>query len=301
MKKTFALVLAATLMAGAAQAQECFRHLGVSIEAGTTGVGANLSLPLITDHVILTVGYNMPAFTLNKDASIGASGINAKINEANGMINSYNALAREQPMEHIATLNDINASVEAELNMVNYKAFIEYYPTTASRFHFTVGAFIGDGDWVNITATADQAAWRTFDKAREINNMIPQSVEGHPEIHRVQGLDESVKFNIDGQTIMLRPESRGVMKAKLAVEKVKPYLGIGFGSTIPEKRLGFQMELGAYYQKSPKLISADPNTVFVPTFDDSARSEESLDDIMSTVKKFAWYPQITFRFTGRLF
>ena len=312
MKKIFTLALAASMMAGAAQAQEAFKHMGMSLEVGTTGAGINLSYPLVTDHLIVTVGCNLPAFTLCKDATIGAGAINSKISETNKMIDSYNGIVQQltdlglnpnsyQKIDHINPISDIKASVDAKVNFVNYKALLEYYPTTQSNFHFTAGVFVGNGDWINIDATADANTWATYMNVREINSKIPASVPNHPEIHQIEGLDECVKFNIDGQTVLLRPQSKGVMKAKLQVEKVKPYLGVGFGSSIPKKSLGFQMEIGAYCQGSPKLVSADDNTVILPTYDSTVSSEKSVDDIVQTVKKFGWYPQLTFRFTGRLF
>ncbi len=307
MKKVFAIALAASMIAGVAQAQEAFKHLGISVEAGTTGVGANISYPIVTDHLIITLGYNLPTFALTKEASLGAGGINAKIDEANAMIKRYNDIistipdTKYSPLTAIDHVGDLSADVEAEINFVNYKALLEYYPTTKSNFHFTAGVFVGDGDWINVTATANAEAWAVYEQARKVNAMIPESVPGHPDIHQIKGLDDCVTFNVDGQTIQLRPESKGVMKSKLTVEKVKPYAGIGFGSTIPKKHLGFQMELGAYCQGTPTLVSSDPSTIIMSTYDTSAKCDDNLDDIMKTVKKLNWYPQLTFRITGRLF
>ena len=312
MKKFLAFALTATMLTGAAQAQEAFKHLGMSVEAGTTGVGINLSYPLVTDHLVLTLGYNLPTFALTKDASLGIGGINGKIDQANSIINSYNSIVQSlntlglntnnyQELEHIDRLNDLSAEVEAEINFVNYKAFLEYYPTTKSNFHFTVGVFSGNGDWINVTATANREAWAVYEQARKNNALIPNNVPNHPEIKPIEGMDEALKFNIDDQTILLKPESNGVMKAKLSVQKIKPYVGIGFGNSVPRHRVGFQMELGAYYQKAPVFESASPSTVFLDTYDSSATSVESVDDIMQTMKKISWYPQLTFRITGRLF
>lgn len=312
MKKILALALAASLSAGAAQAQEAFKHLGLSVEAGTTGLGVNLSYPIVTDHLILTLGYNLPTFALTKDADLSVGAVNGKIDQANNAISTYNNIVQNlneqglntnnyQTIETIKHLDAIGAEVEAEINFVNYKAFLEYYPTTKSNFHFTVGVFSGNGEWVNIKATANREAWETYEQARRLNALIPNNVPNHPEIKPVEGLDECMKFNVDDQTILLKPESKGVMHARLAVEKIKPYAGIGFGSSVPRKRVGFQMELGAYYQKAPVFESASPNTVFLDTFDSSASSIDQVDNIMQTIRKISWYPQLTFRITGRLF
>lgn len=312
MKKILTLALAASLIAGVAQAQEAFKHLGLSVEAGTTGLGVNLSYPIVTDHLVLTLGYNLPTFALTKDADLSVGAVNGKIDQANNAISTYNNIVQDlneqglntnnyQTIETIKRLDAVGAEVEAEINFVNYKAFLEYYPTTKSNFHFTVGVFSGNGEWVNIKATANREAWETYEQARRLNALIPNNVPNHPEIKPVEGLDECMKFNVDDQTILLKPESNGVMHARLAVEKIKPYVGIGFGNSVPSKRVGFQMELGAYYQKSPVFESASPNTVFLDKYDSSVSSIDQVDNIMQTIRKISWYPQLTFRITGRLF
>ena len=322
MKKVFTIALAASLLAGAAQAQEAFKHLGMSLEAGTTGLGVNLSYPLVTDHLVLTLGYNLPTFNIKTDFDLNGQPINDRVNSANAMIDTYNNLIGQypdqaaergmKPLSKINNIENINTKIEAKLNFVNFKAFLEYYPTTKSYFHLTAGVMIGSGEWMTIDAKADEAAWRTYTTAIEENKTIPHLSVGEisdgsqytgapvipsTEIHPVEGLENAAVFNINGQTFHLSPNSGGRLSTKLTVKKVKPYLGVGFGSSVPTKhRLGCQFELGAYYQGKPTLESDSE----VP-FNSAAYSSKTVDDIMKTIVHFQWYPQMTLRFTGRLF
>lgn len=314
MKKIFALALAASMVAGAAQAQEAFKHLGMSLEAGTTGVGVNLSYPIVTDHLIVTLGYNLPTYTVNADFDLNGQPINDRVNQANGMIDNYNKMIDQYPdvaamkgmskIDRIDNVGTINTEVEAKLNFTNFKAMLEYYPTTKSAFHITAGVFVGNGEWMTISAQADRAVWSTYTKAVDQNKLIPhlsanELAPGIPatNIGPVEGLEDAAIFNLNGQTFHLAPNCGGRLDTKMTVQKVKPYIGVGFGSSVPtRKRLGCQLELGAYYQGKPTLES--PAEV---AYDSKAFSSKTVDDIMKTIVHFQWYPQMTLRFTGRLF
>ena len=49
------IILSLTVLAAAvsANAQEAFRHLGVGFEAGTAAAAVNVSVPVVTDHLVL--------------------------------------------------------------------------------------------------------------------------------------------------------------------------------------------------------------------------------------------------------
>ncbi|MEI7979851.1 MAG: hypothetical protein WCI53_13470, partial [Bacteroidota bacterium] len=49
------------------------------------------------------------------------------------------------------------------------------------------------------------------------------------------------------------PESIGNLQVKVTVDEFNPYLGIGFGKTIPNTKLGMGIDLGLYYHGSPKF------------------------------------------------
>lgn len=315
MKKIFALALAASMMAGAANAQEAFKHLGISVEVGTTGAGVNISYPIVTDHVILTLGYNLPTYVYKTDFDLNGDLINGRIASANSAIDAYNKVINDHPnlaqaqglnpLDRIDNVSSINTAVEAEINFVNYKAFLELYPTTKSAFHFTVGAFYGNGEWVNIGAQADPTVWGVYKKAVDQNKTIPTVAAnsygpGVPatDIHPVEGLEDAAVFNLNGQTFRLDPEhSNGHLDTKLTVRKLKPYVGIGFGSSVPtRKRVGCQLELGAYYHGKPSIVS-EAEVEYNP----NAFSSSTVDDVLETITKFRWYPQMTLRITGRLF
>ena len=85
------------------------------------------------------------------------------------------------------------------------------------------------------------------------------------------------------------------LDAAIQISKVRPYAGIGFGRSVPNKRIGFQFEMGAWFHGTPKVVS--PNELPADKYDPNAESIEGVGDIIS---KITVYPQITLRLTGRI-
>lgn len=333
-------------------AQEAFKHVGLSVEAGTTGLGVNLSYPLLTDHIILTLGYNFPVYTITKSAELSTGYVNGKVGQVNSMITDFNNRASSynqnipsmtelglnvsemQLIDPIEPLESMNADLEAKINFGNFKAMLEIYPTKKSYFHFTFGVMVGNGDWMNISAAVDQHTWGTYEKAlaaseqaantvRTYNanlasnnaiidqyntqidqyNQIPgvtplSHIQNLPSVGEQPPVDDAAAVSLNGQLFVLDKNSGGRLDVALKVKKVKPYIGVGFGSSVPTKRrLGCQMEVGAYYQGKPILESPQEN----PTFEGAFYRDKLIDEVVKTIVHFQWYPQITLRFTGRLF
>lgn len=320
MKKLLTLFTAVVLCTNIASAQEAFKHLGASFEVGTTGLGVNLSYPVVTDRLVISVGYNFPSLSITSDFELNGQPINSRIGEANAMIKTYNDLiakypekAQEKgmtPMTPIATVDKIKTDVEAKLNLGNVKIMAEYYPSKKSYFHFTAGVLIGNGDWMTVNADVDKAVWNVYTDAIKKNASIPNmkageltaGIPGAPvlpqsDIHPVEGLENAAKVTIHNQTYCLKPNSNGHLNTKLKIQKVKPYIGVGFGSSVPTKhRCGFQMEIGAYYQGKPSFESDA-----LIEYDEKAFSNKTVDDVVDYLVHIRWYPQVTFRLTGRIF
>jgi len=53
--------------------------------------------------------------------------------------------------------------------------------------------------------------------------------------------------------ITYTPADIGKIKTEVKVNSIMPYLGIGFGKAVPVNRLGLGLDLGVYYQGSPKF------------------------------------------------
>lgn len=315
MKKTLlATAIALSAMVNA-NAQEAFKALGASFELGTTGVGVNFTMPVVTDHLFVSLGMNFPNYTYNGDFDIRTE-LNSNINTLNQNIDQMKSNPATQGIPEVQALNKLNnqgfndkitVDGTAKLKMTNFKLMLEYYPSVNSTFHVTGGMFIGSGDLLEINGTADKTSWNLLQQGITLNNQIKNLENKYPQqVHgmSVKDFEGSLSYNIDGQTVFIDP-SNNQANAKIAINNVKPYIGIGFGRAIPMKhRLGFQFEIGCWFHGKPKLeganvMSEDESRIWAMSH--SVDSDKDIDDVAKTIKKISVYPQITFRLTGRIF
>ena len=78
------------------------------------------------------------------------------------------------------------------------------------------------------------------------------------------------------------------MYGGLNVFSVRPYIGLGYGSAVPRKHLGYMIELGIQVHGTPKVYS-DVETNQAPTY----LADDSFTD------KLKVYPVLKFTLTGR--
>lgn len=94
--------------------------------------------------------------------------------------------------------------------------------------------------------------------------------------------------------IELTPEQIGEMEIELAYGGMAPFLGIGFGRSIPNKRIGLGLEVGTYYIGSPS-VNMNASELLEPSA--SAEQERSFEESFRTL---SWLPAVKFRLAVRL-
>lgn len=314
MKKILLAAAVASAIITNANAQEAFKALGASIELGTTGVGVNLTTPVVTNHLFLSLGLNLPNYTYNGDFKVNTD-LNKNINQLNNGIDQLKQNPATGSLPEVQALNKLDNSgfndqvtldASGKFKLTNFKIMLEYYPSASSSFHITAGAFIGAGDLLEINGSADNRSWTLFQDGRKLNDQMIALEKKYPNVpkHSIDNFDYTLSYNIDGQTVFV-DANKNAANAKIAINSFKPYVGIGFGRAIPMKhRLGFQFEIGCWFHGKPKLEGAnvldeDESAVYNMMY--NVDSDKDIDDIAKTVKKISVYPQITFRLTGRIF
>ena len=98
----------------------------------------------------------------------------------------------------------------------NANVLVDYFPMSNGVFHITAGAYLGKN---HIEIGGDDFDPFTF------NDFLVKPVDGY--------FDGTVKFG----------------------SAIKPYLGLGIGRTIPNRRVGFKFELGVVYQGKMSIDS----------------------------------------------
>jgi hypothetical protein len=108
--------------------------------------------------------------------------------------------------------------LKAEAKLVNGHAFVDFFPFPSSfPFHLTAGVVAGTPRIITVSGTP--------------------------------GAGEIVQVG----DITIDPGAEGKVEASLKVNSVKPYVGLGFGRSVPRSHVGFKCELGVMYQGTPQI------------------------------------------------
>ena len=140
---------------------EAFKHLGISIEAGTMGAGINLSIPVVTEHLVFSVGYNLPTIKYSSDIDIEVGNINSSINQSNSNIAKF----KENGISNtLSPINNVDGSVtaDAKLNLGNMKFMFEYYPSVNHTFHITAGVMVGKKEFIELEGHTSINDWNAY-------------------------------------------------------------------------------------------------------------------------------------------
>jgi len=154
--------------------------------------------------------------------------------------------------------------MEAKANMVNGLLLADVFPFRNRRFHVTGGFFLGTSDIIKVKAVSD--------------------------------LDPNRLIEIGD--IIIKPQN-GKVAAHLETNGFKPYVGIGFGSSVTKsKRVGFKFELGAMFHGSPKIVLSEGVDV---TDEVNREISDKLSDFNEFLKDFNIYPVLNFQLNFRAF
>ena len=88
------------------------------------------------------------------------------------------------------------------------------------------------------------------------------------------------------------PVKDGKVDAGIAVNKVRPYIGLGYGRAVPKGRVACRIELGVQFHGTPTPVS-DYGAV-------TKTGTKGKDDISEVLNKLTVYPVLKFRIAGRI-
>ena len=132
---------------------------------------------------------------------------------------------------------------------------------------FTTGFFIGTDEIIKVENTVPVTA---FDKGEGL--LIGDYIVG---------------FDDDG-----------IAKATFKVNKFRPYVGIGFGRSVPRGRIGVSGDLGVQFWGTPKVYEKQTGKDLEVKKSDIGSDSDKYYDIMS---KITVWPVLNIRICGRIF
>jgi hypothetical protein len=280
MKKKFftALLSFITVWSGisAQESVKAFDHLAVGVELfSTTGFGLELATPLSSNFALRGGVSLFPAYSYNDAFKVN---LNPSFkSEVDDFINSYPGLSSLLEQQRLPTSAEgINTTIDATstLNFFNGKILVDYYPTKYA-FHITGGVYIGKSNLIDIKGKMDQA-----------EKILSVLKPFHDYYNEALIVNEEKGYQLTGNDLV-------GMKGALTANSVKPYLGIGFGRAVPKSRVGVNFEIGAFYQGTPKFVSANGNVQNL--------IDAELTGVTEVIKNFPVYPVISLKLNIRIF
>lgn len=290
MKKLVSSLLAVgmALCISAQDNMEAFRHLSIGAEAGLSGFGVELALP-IQKHFVLKAGYNwMPSGDLfNTDITLDSK----ELKDAQNRVENDKRTSGGDPdfsFAHKFTDETvINAGMHVGLS--NFKAMINWYPFVYGRFYLSGGIFYTpasnqDDSFIRLSGNTSENDWAAL---KELNDNDPQ------------GRNNELALEIGGNKYpVVEKEGCGYMQADFKIDPLKYYFGLGLGRCIPNGRVGLQFEVGAMIYHNSTLYCQNQE-VDLKSVGNSFGSDA--EEILAYVDKYPIYPQLTLRLSFRVF
>ena len=186
--------------------------------------------------------------------------------------NDFDAWVEEG--QHANYNYEATVKANARVNLSTFKVLADYYPNKKWPFHVTGGFYIGVSNIVTVDAYADdiKVDGKTY-KREDIKNWY---------------------IDLDDTRIKAKD---GKVDAAITTWSVKPYVGIGFGNTVPMKhRVGVMGELGVMFHGKPKITSKTDPDIMTHV----AEADES-DEFFDVMHKIVGIPVLSIRICGRIF
>ena len=170
------------------------------------------------------------------------------------------------------TPRDFTVNLDANLKRTQGSVIFNVYPLAkakvCSSFFLAAGLYFGGDKLVKINGHSD-----------EIANDLKQ-LDGTPYIEL-----GDYKLPVD---------ENGNVKGGLKVQKVRPYLGLGFGRYVPKKRISVTGELGVQFHGHIKPYTSEGE---IEAFDELTEK----DDWKKVMDKLTVYPMLKIVISGRIF
>jgi hypothetical protein len=315
-----ALLLPLALLAAGASAQTpapqqadrmLFNHLELAVNVGTTGIGIEAAMPVTRWARIRLGGDYMPRIQTSLNFGLDTY-------TTDGISTSgFNRM--QELMEQISGFKiDQNVKMNCTPVMSNAKLLVDLMPLRNKRWHLTLGVYYGSatlGRAVNdITEMPSLLGVGMYNRLYEyvmttdfFETPVYNDVYLDPDVAEQlkEKLDKYGRVGVhlgdfkDGSAYILEPNEEGLLKARVRVNRWKPYFGFGYGSSLkgcPRLRISFDCGV-LTYGGTPKVITHDGTDLA----GDMSSVRGKVGTYVDFIKTFSVYPVINARFAYTIF
>lgn len=319
-------------------AQDFFNHMDLGVNVSSTGIGADISMP-VGDYVRVRTGFTyMPRFTINS---------NFKVDFVGNV--SEDKLRRMKDMMSYITGQPMQDNIDMQMRpcWTQFKFLVDIIPFKNNKhWNVTLGFYAGPstiGEALN-----DASGNTTLVGINMYNSMYIKACKGEPMLRYEDSNGKYHSFDIeglanhliearmmgapmgtfaDGNKAVMVPDRYNQAKAEMTISKFRPYLGIGYTTALSrDHRFNMAIDAGVMFMGgSPHVyvdnvyrVNQDDDYDLIywdaEAFDWKNKTSERIDltrdvtdipgkvgDMVSTINKFKCWPVLSITFSHRLF
>lgn len=240
-------------------AQDYFNHMDLGVNVSSMGIGADIAMP-VGDYVRVRTGFTyMPRFSLRSNFGVDFTG-----NVTSDMMRRMKGVMTDLTGQEIQD----NIDMRLRPSWAQFKFLVDIMPFRNNKhWNVTLGFFVGPskiGEALN-----EPSGSTTLVGVNLYNNMYIKAFEGvdlfkwedsNGVIHNIDadGLPDKLKETgmmgapmgtfPDGTKAIMVPDKNNQVKAEMEVSKFRPYLGVGYTSTLThDQRLKLAVDAGVLF------------------------------------------------------
>lgn len=240
-----------------------FNHMAINAGVGTEGISVGVAAPL-TNFFEFEAGVNfMPAFNLKDDLKIEAQDVQVS----------------SQGYSTTIQIPETTVKAEGDFSRTTFNIKANVYPFGGSSKFFVAAGFSLGGEKIA--------------KVSGYSSELKDFIENNYPEYKNQILD-NIGANLGGYNIQLDDSYR--IDGDVRCNKVRPYLGLGFGRLVPKNRLGFRFEMGCQFMGKLKVYQNDNQLDINQILKDAGVD----DKISKFIDNWKFYPVMKFSLVGRI-
>lgn len=251
-------------LALSAQEENFLGHLSLSLGVGSTGITVDAG-SMVNDRIALRAGVDvMPKIKYNTHLDM--------------------TIVNQTESTELSSI-PWNVAVQGRLQNSTVHALLDYHPIEGSDFRVTMGAYIAAHNKIVTVANRDEAVLLLVSDFNARRGEFADYPDSYGQIAARMG-----EYSI-------MPDDEGNANAYIIVNRVRPYLGVGYGRSVPRRKsVNFQVDLGVQYIGNAHVFNGVNGQELTA---EGARGEDG--GWLRNISRIHVYPVLSFRIAGKLF
>jgi len=287
-----------------------FRHLEVSLTAGTSGIGLDVAVP-ICRFLQIRAGYDyMPRFKKSLNMHLAGGGQAARqYNEAGNRIRTPFDKIEQYMYEQTGMELDDHIVLTGKMTMNNWKLLVDVYPLKYNKhWHLTAGVYWGPAEFAQSTLSSESsktiALMESYNQSYEAAG-DGDAIKGYGRLTLYPGdyahdITQGLTLHHQGDPYLADLAADGTVSTSVRSNAVKPYVGIGYTGRLVSSRDDWKVsaELGVM------IWGGTPSQRLHDGMDlsrDVKNIPGALGDYVGVIKALKVYPVLSVRIAKTIF